>query len=116
VFINNAGHTQPLSFFHELPAETVDNLVAINCASAVKATYVVLPSMLARGRGAIINIASVTGVPASTPLFSLYASTKTFVIQFSMSLSDEYKDKGIDFQVRPLPGVTCMSLRTDGMC
>jgi hypothetical protein len=87
----------------------VDNLVAINCASVVKATYAVLPSMLARGRGAIVNISSAAGVPVSLPMVSLYSSTKSFVIQFSLSLSDEYKDKGIDFQVRPPPGIICMS-------
>jgi NAD(P)-dependent dehydrogenase (short-subunit alcohol dehydrogenase family) len=115
VFINNAGQAQPLGFFHEFPAETVDSLVAINCASVVKATHAVLPSMLARGRGAFVNIASVAGVPVSTPLLSLYSSTKSFVIQFSLSLSDEYKDKGIDFQVSAPPGITCMASCTEGM-
>jgi short-subunit dehydrogenase len=100
VFINNAGQSNTRDFNHNLSAETVDNLVAINCASVVKATYAVLPSMLARGRGAIVNIASVAGVPVSVPTLSLYSSTKRFVIQFSLSLSDEYKDKGIDVQVR----------------
>jgi short-subunit dehydrogenase len=116
VFINNAAQGQTPGFFHELTAETVDDLVAINCASIVKATHAVLPSMLARGRGAVVNISSAGGVPVSTPLLSLYAATKTFVIQFSMSLSDEYKDKGIDVQVSPPPGITCMSSCTEGMC
>jgi short-subunit dehydrogenase len=109
VFINNAALSPPSGFYHKLSAEMVDNLVAINCASVVKATYAVLPSMLARGKGAIVNVSSVAGVPASRPMASLYSSTKSFVIQFSLSLSDEYKDKGIDIQVRPPSGIMCMS-------
>jgi 17beta-estradiol 17-dehydrogenase / very-long-chain 3-oxoacyl-CoA reductase len=116
VFINNAAQGQTPDFFHELTAESIDNLVAINCASIVKATHAVLPSMLARGRGAIVNISSAGGVPVSTPLLSLYASTKTFVIQFSLSLSDEYKDKGIDVQVSAPSHLTCMSSCTEAMC
>jgi short-subunit dehydrogenase len=109
VFINNAAQSPPPDFYHNLSAEMADNLVAINCASVVKATYAVLPSMLARGKGAIVNISSVAGVPASLPMVSLYSATKSFVIQLSLSLSDEYKDKGIDVQVRPPPGITCKS-------
>eukprot|EP00892_Ulva_mutabilis_P001653 jgi/Ulvmu1/11489/UM077_0038.1 len=100
VLINNAGmsHDHP-QFFSELDPAEVDNMIAINCTAVAKMTYIVLPGMVERGRGAILNIgsASATGIPAS-PFISLYGGTKAFVDTFSRSLSAEVKSKGIDVQ------------------
>jgi 17beta-estradiol 17-dehydrogenase / very-long-chain 3-oxoacyl-CoA reductase len=73
--------------------------VAINCAAMVKATLAVLPGMLARGKGAIVNISSGAGTPVATPLLAVYGASKAFVDHFTLSLAEEYKGKGIDFQV-----------------
>lgn len=107
VLINNAGmsYGHP-EYFHQLDPAEVDTMVAFNCASLVKMTYIVLPGMVERGRGAILNLgsASATGVPAC-PLLSLYAGTKCFVDAFSRCLDAEYKSKGIDVQVSYSPRV-----------
>lgn len=107
VLINNAGmsYGHP-EYFDQLDPEEVDTMVAFNCASLIKMTYIVLPGMVERGRGAILNLgsASATGVPAC-PLLSLYAGTKSFVDAFSRCLDAEYKSKGIDVQVSYSPRV-----------
>lgn len=97
VLINNAGQSV-FNYLHENKPSDVDNCVAINCASLVKCTYAILPCMLARGRGAIVNLSSVAGTPYATPMISLYGATKAFVDHFSKSLHDEYKDSGVDIQ------------------
>ncbi|CAD6336858.1 unnamed protein product [Miscanthus lutarioriparius] len=62
-------------------------------------TAAVLPRMLARRRGAIVNVGSGSTVAVpSFPLYTVYSSTKKYVAQLSRSLYVEYKSKGIDIQ------------------
>ena len=99
MFINNAGQATDPAFAHENTVAEVENIVAINCAALVKATHAVLPCMLARGRGAIVNISSLAATPAATPYMALYGASKAFVDHFTRSLSEEYGAQGIDIQV-----------------
>lgn len=70
--------------------------------SVIEMTKAVLPGMLARKRGAIVNISSANGrVPTGSPLYALYAGTKAFVEAFSRSLAGEYARRGLT--------VTCQS-------
>jgi 3-hydroxybutyrate dehydrogenase len=64
ILVNNAGiqHTAPV---HEFPVERWDAIIAINLSAAFHATRVVLPQMVARNWGRIVNIASVHGLVAS---------------------------------------------------
>ncbi len=62
-------------------------------------TKLVLHNMVERKRGAIINIASASGVQP-TPMLGLYSATKAFVDTFSHCLQTEYKNKNIIVQVR----------------
>lgn len=58
---------------------------------------VVLPGMVNRGRGLIVNFSSGT---ALRPMFPIYGATKTFVDYFSQALDLEYADKGVTIQVQ----------------
>ncbi|BAF09243.2 Os02g0597900, partial [Oryza sativa Japonica Group] len=71
----------------------------------------VLPAMVERKRGAIVNIGSgSSSVMPSDPLYSVYAATKAYVDQFSRCLYVEYKSKGIDVQCQvPLYVATKMA-------
>ncbi|KFP33400.1 Estradiol 17-beta-dehydrogenase 12, partial [Colius striatus] len=60
-------------------------------------TRLVLPSMLERSKGVILNIASFAGMNPS-PLLTIYSATKAFVDFFSQGLQAEYKSKGIIVQ------------------
>ena len=59
-------------------------------------TEIVLPGMVERGRGLIVNMSSSV---AGRPMFTMYGAAKAFVDYFSQSLSYEYEDKGITIQV-----------------
>uniref|UniRef100_T1GKC5 Uncharacterized protein n=1 Tax=Megaselia scalaris TaxID=36166 RepID=T1GKC5_MEGSC len=71
-------------------------------------TNLVLPSMVARKKGLIINIASMSGI-IPNPLLSLYSGTKAFVDKFTEDLNTEYKDQGIMIQ-SVLPGFVCSNM------
>jgi len=62
-------------------------------------TYIILPQMLARGRGAIVNISSVSSL-FNPALLSMYAGAKAFIDSFSKALHAEYEPLGIDVQVQ----------------
>lgn len=111
VLINNAGmsYDHP-EYFHQLDQSIVENMCALNNAALIKMTYTVLPGMVQRGRGAIVNMSSGSATFfRAAPLLSLYAASKAFVDKFSAGLAEEYRSKGIDVQVRPAysHGVCC---------
>ena len=59
-------------------------------------THAILPGMVERARGLIINVSSTAAV---RPMLSIYGSSKAFVDYFSQALHNEYEDKGITIQV-----------------
>eukprot|EP00892_Ulva_mutabilis_P001658 jgi/Ulvmu1/11493/UM077_0042.1 len=114
VLINNAGKTQgDPSEFHLIDAASLDSTVALNSVAVLKVTHLVLPGMVERGRGAIVNVSSVlSGFPAA-PLVSLYSATKGFLDTFTKAIAAEYGPKGIDVQVQ-VPGPVHTSMLRGG--
>ncbi|KAL6547491.1 hypothetical protein OROMI_023212 [Orobanche minor] len=100
VLINNVGVTYPRAmYFHEVDERTWMNLVKVNVEGTSYVTKAVVHGMVARGRGAIVNIGSGASVVVpSHPLYAIYAATKAYVDQLSRSLYVEYKHYGIDVQ------------------
>ena len=97
VLINNAGfgHYGPTA---EIPWELADRMLAVNIEAVVHLTRLVLPEMLARNSGHIINVASVAGdlvVPPSV----LYSATKAFVQAFTEGLYRELRGTGVRVSV-----------------
>jgi 3-hydroxybutyrate dehydrogenase len=93
VLVNNAGiqHVAPV---HEFPLERWDAVIAINLTAVFLTTRAVLPQMLARDWGRIINIASVHGLVASVDK-SAYVASKHGVVGFTKSVALETATTGI---------------------
>ncbi|XP_050375117.1 very-long-chain 3-oxoacyl-CoA reductase 1-like [Argentina anserina] len=100
ILINNAGIAYPYpKFFHEVDLEFMNNIIKVNMEAATWMTKAVLPRMLKKKKGAIVNIGSAsTEIAPSFPLYTLYATTKAYLKTFSRCISLEYKQHGIDIQ------------------
>ncbi|KAL8254302.1 hypothetical protein R6Q59_032523 [Mikania micrantha] len=112
VLINNAGISYPYArFFHEVDDELLNHLIKVNVEGTTKVTQAVLPGMLQRKKGAIVNIGSGAAIVIpSDPLYAVYAATKAYIDQFSRCLYVEYKNSGIDVQCQvPLYVATKMA-------
>ncbi|XP_040266594.1 very-long-chain 3-oxoacyl-CoA reductase [Bufo bufo] len=112
VLVNNVGISYEYpEYFLEIPDldNTLDKLITINITSVCKMTRLVLPGMLERSKGVILNISSASGM-YPVPLLTVYSATKAFVDFFSRGLHAEYKSKGVTVQsVLPFFVATKMS-------
>ncbi len=84
VLVNNAGVESSLRF-HERTAAEIEQTIAINLTGPILLTRALLPGMLDRGRGHIVNIASVAGV-LGVPFNEPYSATKFGLVGFTRSL------------------------------
>jgi len=84
VLVNNAGVESSLRF-HERTAAEIEQTIAINLTGPMLLTRALLPGMLERGRGHIVNIASVGGV-LGVPFNEPYSATKFGLVGFTRSL------------------------------
>lgn len=78
VVINNAGVAYPSpKFFNEVETELIESVVKVNIDGATWVTKAVIPGMLKKKKGAIVNIGSGSSVIVpSFPLYTIYAATK----------------------------------------
>lgn len=93
LLVNNAGFGTN-GRFEEIPDGRDQDQLMVNVVALVGLTRALVPGMLARGGGAVVNVASVAGFQPS-PYFAAYAAGKAFVINFSLALRSEYRGRGI---------------------
>jgi short-subunit dehydrogenase len=96
LLVNNpgAGHT---GRFHEQPPERLAAMVDLNVRSVVALTRRFLPPMVARGRGAIVNVVSMAAFQP-VPYLATYAASKAFLLSFTEALAVELKGSGVAVQ------------------
>jgi NAD(P)-dependent dehydrogenase (short-subunit alcohol dehydrogenase family) len=94
VLINNAG-VMPVGPFLDLTEGAIRSAIEVNFYGVVNGCRLVLPEMVKRRRGHIVNIASVAGMLA-VPGQALYAGTKFAVLGLSTALADEYAPAGVE--------------------
>src|SRR5947209_2694204 len=96
VLVNNAGTTDVARLIATTP-DRWDRMFAVNVRGAYLATRRALPAMLARRSGAIVNVASISGVagPEKFPGFVSYCASKAAVIGMTDALAVEVRDAGL---------------------
>ncbi len=93
LLVNNAGYGA-FGAFHEIPLADQSKEVGLNVTALMRLTHAAAPSMVERGRGGILNVASVAAY-APSPGSSVYGATKAFVLSFTESLHAELKPAGV---------------------
>jgi short-subunit dehydrogenase len=97
ILVNNAGFGYA-GRFDKQDEDRLRQMIELNCVAPVALTRRLLPSMLERGRGAVIVTGSVAG-RQPLPLHGVYAATKAFDLLFGEALSVELEHAGIDVVV-----------------
>jgi 3-oxoacyl-[acyl-carrier protein] reductase len=107
ILVNNAG-TFSQHFFHELPVAEFDRVLSINLRGVFLCTRFVLPRMLERGSGNVINVASQLGQIGGVEMVH-YSASKAGVIGLTKALAREVSTKGIRVNaIAPGPILTDM--------
>jgi 3-hydroxy acid dehydrogenase/malonic semialdehyde reductase len=94
VLVNNAGLAKGLEPAHQAQLADWDQMIATNVTGLVHVTRALLPGMVERGRGHVINIGSIAGT-YPYPGGNVYGATKAFVHQFSLNLRSDLHGTGV---------------------
>jgi short-subunit dehydrogenase len=91
VLVNNAG-VAAVTPLLDSNVDAMDDMITLNVRALTRLTYAAAPGLVARGGGAIVNIASIVGI-APERLNGVYGASKAYVIALSQSLHKELADK-----------------------
>jgi 3-hydroxy acid dehydrogenase/malonic semialdehyde reductase len=94
VLVNNAGLALGLGPAPEADLDQWDQMIDTNCKGLTYCTRAILPGMVARGRGHVINLGSIAGT-YPYPGGNVYGATKAFVHQFSLNLRSDLHGTGV---------------------
>ncbi|MGH3262773.1 MAG: SDR family NAD(P)-dependent oxidoreductase [Trebonia sp.] len=94
VLVNNAGLALGLNPAQAADLDDWDQMIDTNCKGLVYCARAILPGMVARGRGHVINLGSVAGT-YPYPGGNVYGGTKAFVHQFSLNLRSDLHGTGV---------------------
>lgn len=108
VLVNNAGFGQAGAFAGSALEPQV-GMVDLNDRALVELTHAYWPGMLARGRGGVLNVASMAAFQPG-PLMAVYYASKAFVLSFSEALWEEARGTGVHVSCL-CPGPTASKFR-----
>lgn len=103
VLINNAGLAEKRSFLNNDPA-LIETVIDIDITVLTRLMRHYLPSMIARARGAVINVSSIGGL-APGPYQSVYYASKAYVTSLTEAVAHEVRGQGV-YVGTILPGPT----------
>ncbi len=97
LLVNNAG-IETIAPFATFETDRIEAIVETNLTAAMKLTRLVLPGMLERRRGHVLNVSSASG-KGGVPYYAVYGSTKHALVGFSWSLRAELAQQGVGVSV-----------------
>jgi uncharacterized protein len=106
--VNNAGLGGYRPFV-EVEPKVIDELISVHVRAVARLTRAALPGMVRRGKGAVVNVASILALsgalpPNPLPYRAVYAGAKAFILAFTEALSGELAGSGVHVQAC-LPGL-----------
>lgn len=93
ILVNNAGTVETIPFL-KTPPEVFTQMFAVHVMGAVHTTQAVLPAMLTRGGGTVVNVASIAGLHGA-PYVAHYVAAKHALVGLTRALAAEYRGKGL---------------------
>ncbi|CAG4890583.1 SDR family NAD(P)-dependent oxidoreductase [Paraburkholderia saeva] len=103
MLVNNAGVGATKTMIDSDP-DSLESMIQLNVVALTRLTSAVVPGLVARGKGTVINISSIVAVSPEL-LNGVYGGTKSFVLSLTQSLHHEIGAKGVRVQA-VLPGAT----------
>ena len=104
VLINNAGVQKPIGEFWTVDFDLWRKNIQTNFLGLAFLTYLILPGMIKKGKGKIINFSG-GGATGPRTFFSAYACAKTAVVKFTETLADELNAKEVNVSINAVaPG------------
>lgn len=97
LLVNNAG-IETIAPFATFDMDRIDAIVETNLTAAMKLTRLVVPGMIERRRGHVLNVSSASG-KSGVPYYSVYGATKHALVGFSWSLRTELSGHGVGVSV-----------------
>lgn len=93
VLVNNAGFGA-LGRVTDLPFDCLTDMLQVNMVALTQLTRLLLPDMIDRGRGGVLNVSSTAAFQAG-PNMAVYYATKTYVLHFTEALAEELRGTGV---------------------
>ncbi len=107
VLVNNAGVLEQ-GGFAAIAAERHQQLIDLNVSGLTAMLAAFVPAMVARGRGRVLNVASIAAFQP-VPGLATYAATKAYVLSLTESLAEELRGSGVSVTAL-CPGITATAM------
>jgi 3-oxoacyl-[acyl-carrier protein] reductase len=95
ILVNNAGSLVARFGIRDITAQHLNEVMALNLTSAILTTQAAAPSMIERGRGAIVNVVSIAGHTGGGPGAGAYAAAKAALTSYTKAMAKELAPRGV---------------------